>query len=97
MMESMLSNVPALYVIGYPLISMLCAQAFADMSGGRSFDHDALKTGGYVRLQLVDGDQLGAVFIGSGEVGNEVVNCFNAKLGQKLRPGGANAGEGCYG
>jgi len=32
MMESMLSNVPALYVIAYPLISMLCAQAFADMS-----------------------------------------------------------------
>jgi len=31
-MESMLSNVPALYVIAYPVISMLCAQAFADMN-----------------------------------------------------------------
>lgn len=32
MMESMLSNVPALYVIAYPLISMLSAQAFADLN-----------------------------------------------------------------
>ncbi len=32
MMESMLSNVPALYVIAYPVITMLCAQYFADMS-----------------------------------------------------------------
>jgi len=31
-MESMLSNVPALYAIAYPVISMLCAQAFADMN-----------------------------------------------------------------
>ena len=32
MMESMLSNVPALYVIAYPVITMLCAQIFADMT-----------------------------------------------------------------
>lgn len=32
LMESMLSNVPALYAIAYPVISMLCAQAFADMN-----------------------------------------------------------------
>jgi len=32
MMESMLSNVPGFYVIAYPVITMLCAQAFADMS-----------------------------------------------------------------
>jgi len=32
MMESMVSNVPALYVIAYPVISMLAAQAFADMN-----------------------------------------------------------------
>ncbi len=32
LMESMLSNVPGLYVIAYPVITMLCAQAFADMS-----------------------------------------------------------------
>ena len=31
-MESMVGNVPALYVIAYPVITMLCAQAFADMS-----------------------------------------------------------------
>ncbi|MBR3109285.1 MAG: hypothetical protein IKH30_19180 [Clostridia bacterium] len=34
MMESMLSNsnVPSLYVIAYPAITMLCAQTFADMT-----------------------------------------------------------------
>lgn len=32
LMESMLSNVGALYVIAYPVITMLCAQFFADMS-----------------------------------------------------------------
>ena len=32
MMESMMSNVNALYVIAYPVITMLCAQYFADMS-----------------------------------------------------------------
>lgn len=34
LMESMLklSNVPGFYVIAYPVITMLCAQAFADMS-----------------------------------------------------------------
>lgn len=32
MMESMLSNVPALYVIAYPVITMLCAQFFSDMT-----------------------------------------------------------------
>lgn len=32
LMESMLSNVDALYVIAYPVITMLCAQFFADMS-----------------------------------------------------------------
>ena len=31
-MESMLSNVPGLYIIAYPVISMVCAQFFADMS-----------------------------------------------------------------
>ena len=30
MMECMLANVPALYVILYPVITMLCAQIFAD-------------------------------------------------------------------
>ena len=32
MMETMLSNVPGLYVIAYPVIAMLAAQAFADMT-----------------------------------------------------------------
>ena len=32
MMESMLSNIPGFYVIAYPVITMLCAQAFADMT-----------------------------------------------------------------
>ena len=32
MMETMLSNVPGLYVIAYPAITMLCAQTFADMT-----------------------------------------------------------------
>lgn len=32
MMESMLSNVPGMYIIAYPVISMICAQFFADMS-----------------------------------------------------------------
>lgn len=32
LMESMLSNVDALYVIAYPVITMVCAQFFADMS-----------------------------------------------------------------
>lgn len=31
-MECMLSNVPAMYVIAYPVITMICAQLFADMS-----------------------------------------------------------------
>lgn len=31
-MECMLSNVAALYVVAYPVITMLCAQFFADMS-----------------------------------------------------------------
>lgn len=31
-MESMMGNVKALYVIAYPIITMLCAQYFADMS-----------------------------------------------------------------
>ena len=30
--ESMLSNVPALYLIAYPVITMFCAQYFADMT-----------------------------------------------------------------
>lgn len=32
LMECMLSNVPAMYVLAYPVITMLCAQAFADLS-----------------------------------------------------------------
>ena len=32
LMESMLANVPAMYVIAYPVITMLCAQKFADMT-----------------------------------------------------------------
>ena len=32
MMEAMLGNVPALYVIAYPVITMFAAQYFADMS-----------------------------------------------------------------
>lgn len=32
LMESMLSNVPGLYIIAYPVISMICATFFADMS-----------------------------------------------------------------
>ena len=32
MMECMLSSVPALYVIAYPVITMFAAQSFADMS-----------------------------------------------------------------
>ena len=32
MMECMLANVPALYLIAYPVITMLCAQPFADMT-----------------------------------------------------------------
>ena len=32
LMESMLSNVAALYVVAYPVITMLCAQYFADMT-----------------------------------------------------------------
>ncbi|MBQ9265305.1 MAG: hypothetical protein IJ189_14005 [Clostridia bacterium] len=32
LMESMLSNVPGLYIIAYPVIAMICAQFFADMS-----------------------------------------------------------------
>ena len=32
LMESMLSSVSGLYVIAYPVITMLCAQSFADMS-----------------------------------------------------------------
>ena len=32
MMESMASSVQALYVIAYPVITMICAQYFADMS-----------------------------------------------------------------
>ena len=32
MTESMLSNVPALYLIAYPVITMFCAQYFADMT-----------------------------------------------------------------
>lgn len=32
LMESMLGNVPGLYIIAYPVIAMLCAQVFADMS-----------------------------------------------------------------
>jgi len=32
MMESMMGNVPSLYVIAYPAITMLCAQRFADMT-----------------------------------------------------------------
>lgn len=32
LMESMLSNVPAMYVLAYPVITMICAQVFADLS-----------------------------------------------------------------
>lgn len=32
LMESMLSNVPGMYIIAYPVIAMVCAQFFADMS-----------------------------------------------------------------
>ncbi len=32
LMESMLSNVPGLYIIAYPVIAMICATFFADMS-----------------------------------------------------------------
>lgn len=32
LMESMLSNVPGLYIIAYPVIAMLCATFFADMT-----------------------------------------------------------------
>ena len=32
LMESMLSNVPGMYIIAYPVIAMICAQFFADMS-----------------------------------------------------------------
>lgn len=32
LMESMLGNVPGLYIIAYPVISMICATFFADMS-----------------------------------------------------------------
>lgn len=32
LMESMLSNVPAMYAIAYPVITMICAQLFADLS-----------------------------------------------------------------
>lgn len=32
LMECMLSNVPAMYVIAYPVITMICAQLFADLS-----------------------------------------------------------------
>ena len=32
MMEAMVANVPGLYVIAYPVIAMLAAQAFADMT-----------------------------------------------------------------
>ena len=32
LMECMMSNVPALYVIAYPAITMLCAQTFSDLT-----------------------------------------------------------------
>ena len=32
LMECMLSNVPVIYLLSYPIISMLCAQWFADLS-----------------------------------------------------------------
>ena len=32
LMESMLANVPAMYVLAYPVITMLCAQLFADLT-----------------------------------------------------------------
>lgn len=32
LMECMMGNVPALYLIAYPAITMLCAQTFADMT-----------------------------------------------------------------
>lgn len=32
LMECMLANVPVLYLVAYPIITMLCAQVFADMS-----------------------------------------------------------------
>ena len=68
-------------------------QALADIAGaGRADDH-GLKAGGLVHLQLTDGHQAGAVFIGTGEIGDEVVDRFDVQPLERRGAGAANAGK----
>ena len=66
-------------------------QALTDMgSTGGVHDH-GFEAGRNIRLQLVDGDQLGAIFIASGEVTDEIPQSENIQLGKLLCLGRADA------
>ena len=58
--------------------------------GGRRGDHGG-HTGGGIRVQLGDGDDLGAVLIAPGEPADEIPQGGNAQLFQSLGPLGTDA------
>lgn len=50
--ESMLGNVPAMYVLAYPVITMICAQVFADLSDRQREKRITSNTGKSIFSQL---------------------------------------------
>ena len=61
-------------------------QSLADMAGAGSVHHHGAKTGGDIRLQLFDGNQLCPVLVPSGEMADEIPEGENIQLGKLLCP-----------
>ena len=67
------------------------------MGGLGGADDHGFKAGRLIRFQLADGHQPGAVLVGSGEVGDEVVDALDAEPRQLFGPGGADPGQSSNG
>ena len=72
-------------------------QPLADVAGAGSVHHHGAKTGGDIRLQLFDGNQLRPVLVPSGEMADEIPEGENIQLGKLLCPHLPHALEHCDG
>ena len=72
-------------------------QSLADVAGAGSVHHHGAKTGGDIRLQLFDGNQLRPVLVPSGEMADEIPEGENIQLGKLLCPHLPHALEHCDG
>ena len=72
-------------------------QPLADVAGAGGVHHRGAKTGGDIRLQLFDGNQLRPVLVPSGEMADEIPEGENIQLGKLLCPHLPHALEHCDG